>query len=227
MPLAVLVHNKLAVLAVLRQNLVMLTLGVDAGRALAKVDFAVNIFQDEVMRVAGVVLVSTQREAHLTVHAHHVGQLEVPPLMLVCGGLTHADEAAALVHKFADGGHDLFVDPILGAAEGGVGIPDVDDDADALGNAVADVIKINELNIERHTAQALQHTFGRVGLAVVNGMMHLVAHPLAQAAPAVEDGHLERRHVGLGALHIFVDLAEFTHHVLNFVDKTRPVAGEL
>ena len=57
MPLAVLVHNKLAVLAVLRQNLVMLALGVDAGRALAKVDLAVNIFQDEVVRVAGVVLV--------------------------------------------------------------------------------------------------------------------------------------------------------------------------
>ena len=93
--------------------------------------------------------------------------------------------------------------------------------------AVADVIKINELNIERHTAQALQHTFGRVGLAVVNGMMHLIAHPLAQAAPAVEDGHLERRNVGLCALHIFVDLAELADHILNLVDKAGPVAGEL
>ena len=57
MALAVLVHNKLAVLAVLRQNLIMLALRVDAGRALAKINGGVNILKDKVVRVAGVVLV--------------------------------------------------------------------------------------------------------------------------------------------------------------------------
>lgn len=147
--------------------------------------------------------------------------------MLAGGGLTHADEAAALVHKFADGGHDLFVDPVLGTAEGCVSIADIDDDADVLGDAAANVIEVDELHVKRHAAQAFENTLGGVSLAVVNGVMHLIAHPLAQAAPAVEDGHLERGHVGLCALHIFVDLAELADHVLNLVDKAGPVAGEL
>ena len=146
--------------------------------------------------------------------------------MLAGGGLAHADEAAALVHKFADGGHDLFVDPVLGTAEGCVRIADVDDNADVLRDAAADVIEVDELNIERHTAQTFENTLGGVGLAVVNGVMHLIAHPLAQAAPAVEDGHLERRNIGLCALHIFVDLAELADHILDLVDKAGPVAGE-
>ena len=57
--------------------------------------------------------------------------------MLAGGRLAHADEAAALVHKFADGGNDLLIDPVLGAAEGRVGIADIDDNADVLGDAVA------------------------------------------------------------------------------------------
>ena len=146
--------------------------------------------------------------------------------MLAGGGLAHADEAAALVHKFADGGHDLFVDPVFGAAEGCVRIADVDDDADVLGNAAANVVKVDELHVKRHAAQAFENTLGRVGLPVVNGVVHLIAHPLAQAAPAVEDGHLERGNVGLCALHIFVDLAELADHILNLVDKAGPVAGE-
>ena len=57
--LAVLVHHQLAVLAVLRQDLVMLALGVDAGCTLAKVDLAGKgfIFEDEVVGIAGVVFV--------------------------------------------------------------------------------------------------------------------------------------------------------------------------
>ena len=57
MPLAVLVDDQLAVLAVLRQYLVVLALRVDAARALAKINGRVNILKDKVVRVAGVVLV--------------------------------------------------------------------------------------------------------------------------------------------------------------------------
>ena len=57
MALAVLVHHQLAVLAVLRQDLIVLALRVDAARALAEINGGVNILQDKVVRVAGVVFV--------------------------------------------------------------------------------------------------------------------------------------------------------------------------
>ena len=55
--LAVLVDDQLAVLAVLRQDLIVLALRVDAARALAEINGGVNILQDKVVRVAGVVFV--------------------------------------------------------------------------------------------------------------------------------------------------------------------------
>ena len=57
MALAVLVDDQLAVLAVLRQDLIVLALRVDAACALAKINGGVNILQDKVVRVAGVVFV--------------------------------------------------------------------------------------------------------------------------------------------------------------------------
>ena len=57
MALAVLVDDQLAVLAVLRQDLIVLALRVDAARALAEVNGGVNILEDKVVRVAGVVFV--------------------------------------------------------------------------------------------------------------------------------------------------------------------------
>ena len=112
------------------------------------------------------------------------------------------------------------------SSTGCVRIADVDDDADDLGDAIANVVKVDELHVKRHAAQAFENPLGGVGLAVVDRVVDLIAHPLAQAAPAVEDGHLERGNVGLCALHIFVDLAELADHILNFVDKAGPVAGE-
>ena len=55
--LAVLVDDQLAVLAVLRQDLIVLALRVDAACALAEINGGVNILQDKVVRVAGVVFV--------------------------------------------------------------------------------------------------------------------------------------------------------------------------
>lgn len=135
--LAVLVHHQLAVLAVLRQNLVMLALGVDAGRTLAKVDLAGKgfIFEDEVVG-SQVLYLSVLREKPISRSTPITSDSwKYRALVLAGGGLAHTDEAAALVHKLADGGHDLLVDPVLGAAEGGVGIAYIDDNADVLGDA--------------------------------------------------------------------------------------------
>ena len=99
-----------------------------------------------------IVLVRAEREAHLAVYTEHIGQLEISSLILISGRLTHTDEAASLIHKASDIGQDLFVDPVLRAAECGVRIPDINDDLDFLRDAVPDIIKGNELDLKRHSA---------------------------------------------------------------------------
>ena len=99
-----------------------------------------------------IVLVRAERKAHLAVYTEHIGQLEISSLMLISGGLTHTDKAASLIHKASDIGQDLFVDPVLCAAECGVRIPDINDDLDLLGDAVFNILKGNELDLKRHSA---------------------------------------------------------------------------
>ena len=99
-----------------------------------------------------IVLVRAERETHLAVYAEHIGQLEISSLMLISGRLTHTDEAASLIYKTSDIGQDLFVDPVLRAAECGVRIPDINDNLDLLGDTVSDIIKGYKLYLKRHSA---------------------------------------------------------------------------
>ena len=96
--------------------------------ALAKVDGLVGVFQDEVVRVFfPVVLVVVEGEAVFFLHAQHAGKLENVPLIGVAGGLTHADEAAAIPDEPADGRGDLRVFPPDAAGVCGIGIAYIDE----------------------------------------------------------------------------------------------------
>ena len=66
--------------------------------------------------VQRIVLVCTHGEAKFSVHAQHVAELEITPLVLVCTRLADTDEAAALIDKTAEGTDHFLVFPVLGAA---------------------------------------------------------------------------------------------------------------
>ena len=102
--LAVLVGGHLHFLVALNQDLGAFQ-GVDALLAFAEIHVVVGaVGQDEVVAVLlPVVLVVVQGEAGFLLHAQGGSQLQVTALILVAAGLTHADQAAAAVHKALDG----------------------------------------------------------------------------------------------------------------------------
>ena len=97
-----------------------------------------------------VVLVVVEGEAVFLFHAQHAGQLENVALIGMAGGLTHADEAAAVPDELPDGGGDLRVLPPDAASVGSVGIAHVNDDIEAVqqGGVLLDVLKADELHVK-------------------------------------------------------------------------------
>ena len=69
-----------------------------------------------------IVFIVVEGEAVFFLHAQHAGQLENVALIGMAGGLTHADEAAAVPDELPDCGGDLRVLPPDAAGVGGVGI---------------------------------------------------------------------------------------------------------
>ena len=119
--------------------------GVDVLLALAKVDGLVGILQNEVVRVlVPIVLVVVEGEAVFLFHAQHAGQLEDVALIGMTGGLTHADEAAAVPDELPDCGGDLRVLPPDAAGVGGISIAHIDDDIQLIqqGGVLLDVLKL-------------------------------------------------------------------------------------
>ena len=183
--LSVFIDYQAAVLSVHIEDLVVLALRVDTALSFAEIDLAGNVFQNKVFAVWLVVLIGAHGEAKFSVNTQHVAELEETPLILAGARLAHADEPAALVHEPADRTHDLFVFPVFSAAPGGVGVPGVDDHADIGINAVSDLVEVDELDVDRHSAQTFDHTHIGVDLAVPQRVVHLVRHPPPDIAPAV------------------------------------------
>ena len=101
--LAVFIHYKTAVLTVHVENLVMFSLGIDAALALTEINICRHILQDEMFRIQGVIFVGTHGKAQFPVYAQYIAQLEETALILTGGGFSYTDEAAALIHKTAQG----------------------------------------------------------------------------------------------------------------------------
>src|SRR5699024_7879080 len=100
--------------------------GVHVLLTLAEVGLAVAVGQDEVAGVlVPVVLVVAEGEAGLLLHAKHLGELDIASLVLVSGGLAHADEAAAVIYEAFHGAGDIRVLPPDAAGVGGVAAADV------------------------------------------------------------------------------------------------------
>ena len=68
----------------------------------------------------------------------------------MAGGLTHANEAAAVPDELPDRGGDLRVLPPDAAGVGGVGIAHIDDDIQLIqqGGVLLDVLKADELHVK-------------------------------------------------------------------------------
>ena len=99
-------------LVTLHQN-VGAFVGLDALLALAEVHFTGYVCQDEMVGIGvPIILVVVQGEAGFLLHAQHLGQLEEVTLILVAGGLADADEAAAVVDKFPNGGGNGCILPL-------------------------------------------------------------------------------------------------------------------
>ena len=174
-----------------------------------------------------VIFVRTHGKAQFPVRSQHIAQLEVPALILAGAGLTHADKAAALIHKFADGAHHLLVLPVFRSAPGSVGVSGIDKYPDIWVYTLPDLIESQKLHIHRHSAQAFDHSHIGINFPVPQGMMYLVGHPSPDIAPAVQNTHLERSRIGPGSLHILMDLPEFLYHPADLVDKARPLRCQL
>ena len=187
--LAVFVHRHLDLFVLLNQDGGAFQ-GVDAVHPLAKVHLLGAVGQDEVVGMGiPVIFVIAQGEAGLLLHAQGAGQLEVVALVLVAGGLAHADKAAAIPNEAANG--DVAVLPGRAASMGGVAVAHVDDHIDVVQNLGVglDVIKADEAHIEGGAGQGLDHAGIRIILLLVNRVVDHVTTPGALLTPAVEHGH--------------------------------------
>ena len=101
----------------------------DALLAFSEVHFVCHIGQDEVVGILDpIVLIVVQREAGFLLNAQNICQLQVVALVLVAGGLTDTDEAAAVMDKLTDcGGNDSIL-PLSTAGVSSIAVTHIDDD---------------------------------------------------------------------------------------------------
>ena len=72
--------------------------------------------------------------------------------MLVRTWLTNTDKSATLIDETTDICEYILVDPVLRTTESGIGIADVDDDADVLRNPLLYILEGDKLYFKWHTA---------------------------------------------------------------------------
>ena len=157
------VYGHLHFLVLLDQNIGAL-IGVDALLALAEVYFTGDIFQNEVATLFfPVVLVVVQGKAGFLLNAQQGSQLQIVALILVTGGFTNTDEAAAVMDKLADCCGNCGIFPLGATGVGGVTVTDVDDYINIVQNGciIANIVEGDELHIEGGAGQSFDDTGSR------------------------------------------------------------------
>lgn len=185
------------------------------------------VCQNKVVAVfVPVVFIVIEGEAGLLFHAQHAGKLEITALIRVAARLTNADQSAAAPHKAPDGRRDRRVFPNEAAGMRRVAIADIQKHIYAIQHLGVglDVVKADELHIERRTGQCFDDACIAVILLLVQGMVHHVAAPCAGLAPAVQHGN-GLAAIGRCALDVRIQLAEFIADAFHIGQKLRELAG--
>ena len=158
------------------------------------------------------------------IDAQHVRHAEEGVIAGHSGGLAHADERAAVVHKFGQLFHQLIALPGVAAAPGVPGPARVDDHVRAVQRAVFRILKGNEFHIHRQSGQGLVD----VDQGVHIGFMEVAGQgPGPQAAPSVQYGHPDGQGVGVPFLLQGFDAAEFIADLLDGVHEGGVILGQV
>ena len=175
-----------------------------------------------------VVLVIADGEVLLLLHAEHIGKLDEMAVGLMAAGLAHADDAAAVVDKFLNGGGNRGIAPPFAAGLRGIRVAHVDDHVDVLQDIriLQNVVEADELHVEGRAGQGFDNAEIGIILLVVQGVMHHVIAPGSHPAPAVEDGDALHAVRG-GSLHVLIQLAELRADGFHVVHKFRELHGQL
>ena len=144
--------------------------------ALAEINIAVfGICKDEVVSVfLGVVSASVESEAVFFLNAQNIIELEELALPMMSGRLADTDKSAAVEYELFNGCDDLLICPIFAARLCRVCIADIDDNIKLIEEVVVilNIIKADERNIKRGTAQSLDNTEIRIILSVIKTVVN-------------------------------------------------------
>ena len=175
-----------------------------------------------------VVFVVADGEVLLFLHAEYVGQLDEMAVGLMAAGLTHTDDAAAVIDKLLDGGGDHGIAPPFSAGLCRIRIAHVDDHVDVLENIriLQNIVKTDELHIEGSAGQRFDHAEVGIILFIVQGMMHHMVAPGTHFAPAVQYRNPLHAVRG-GSLHVLIQLAELRAYGFHIIHKFRELHGQL
>ena len=147
--------------------------------ALAEINIsALGVCKDEVVSVfLGVVSASVESESVFFLNAQNIIKLEELALPMMSGRLADTDKSTAVEHKLLNGCDNLLICPIFATRLCCVCIADIDDYIKLVEEiaVVLNIIKADERNIKRRTAQSLDNTEIRIVLSVIKTVVnHMV-----------------------------------------------------
>ena len=196
--------------------------------ALSEINILCTVCFDKMIVLVPVVLIYIQGEPCLFLHAHHSRKLEEMSLILVRSRFSDSDKPAAVVDESLHSSDDLLVCPVIPACISGIRVAHVQDHVDVVQDIriLPDIVKTDELHVERRAAQRLNDPCVGVVLFVVDRVVHHMVPPCAHLAPAVEDCDFFDA-VRSRAFDIVIQCPELIAYTLNIVDEFRELHRKL